>query len=103
MIQEIVYNGRDNSIWLGLRINKELIELSDVTKMQLLINDQVYDSDFFGSGEFSVFDWTQGSGVLILRLGNLGIPVGFYNVELVVFSENNPNGLIWDTIRLRFK
>ena len=103
MIQEVVYNGRDNSVWVGLRVNKVLIDLSDVTKMQLLIKGQVYDSDSLGSGESSVFDWTYGDGILILRLGNLGIANGFYNAELVVFSEDNPNGVLWDTLRLRFK
>ena len=102
MIQEVVYNGRDNAIWVGLRVNRELVDLAEVTKMQLLIAGQVYDSDVHGSGESSVFDWTQGDGVLILRLGNLGIS-GFHNTQLVVFSEDNPNGVIWDTLRLRFK
>jgi hypothetical protein len=103
MINETVFNGRDNSVWVGLRVNKALIDLTDVTKMQLIINSQTYDSDSLGEGENAVFDWTQGYGTLILRLGGLGISAGFYNVQLVVFSDDNPNGVLWDTMRIRFK
>ena len=103
MIQEVVNNGRDNSIWLGLRVNRELIDLSDVTKMQLLLGGNTYDSESLGFGENQIFDWSQGDGLLILRLGGLGISNGFYNVELVVFSADNPNGVLWDTLRIRFK
>ncbi|RLC43908.1 MAG: hypothetical protein DRH70_09470 [Candidatus Coatesbacteria bacterium] len=105
MINEVVHNGRDNAIWVGVRVARELIDLTEVTKMELLMNDQVYSSEVFGSGEAQVFDWTQtqGTGVLILRLGNLSIPVGFYNAKLVIYSVDNPNGVIWDTMRIRFK
>jgi hypothetical protein len=103
MINETVFNGRDNAVWVGLRVNKTLIDLDEVTRMQLLISGTVYDSDALGSGDSAVFDWTQGDGILILRLGNLGISSGFYNAELVVFSDDNPNGVLWDTLRLRFK
>ena len=103
MISEEVYNGRDNSIWVGLRVNKELIDITDATKMQLIIDGTTYDSDDLGAGETEVFDWTQGDGLLILRLGSLGITVGLYNVTLIVFSEDNPNGVIWDIMRVRFR
>ncbi len=105
MIQEVIYKQRDNAIWLGLRVDRELIDLAKITKVELLINDQTYSSaDHGGSTQDGVFDWTQGEGqgVLILRLGMLGVAEGFYNVVLVVYSPDNPNGVIWDTMRFRF-
>ena len=66
MIQEIVYKGRDNAIWLGLRVNRELIDVSDLTRVQLVIDGTTYDSDVLGSGEEAPFDWESEENVLIL-------------------------------------
>lgn len=103
MIQEIVYNGYDNAIWLGLRANKELIDLTYVTRIVITINGTDYDSDILGEGEEAIFDWESQDNVLILRLGSLGVTKGIYNVPVVVYSEDTPNGVKWDTLRLRFK
>jgi hypothetical protein len=107
MIQEDVYNGRDNTLWLGLRMAHELIPLDTVTNMQLFIGDDLmFDAKTLGgSGPDKPFDWnTVGDqGIAILRLGHLSVPVGTYTCKLVVFTENSPNGILWDYLRLRFK
>jgi len=107
MIQEDVYLGRDNTIWLGVRMAKELIPLDQITNLQLFVGDNLmFDaSTLGGSGADKPFDWTSygDQGVLILRLGHLGVPKGTYLCKLVVFTEGSPNGVIWDYMRLRFR
>jgi len=100
MIQETVYKNRDNAIWLGLRVNREVIDVSDLTRVQIVDGDTTYDSDSLGSGEEAPFDWTSEIGVLILRLGGLGLSVGKHIVTLIIFDADNENGVIWDTMRL---
>ena len=107
MIQEEVYNGRDNTLWLGLRMAKELIPLTDVINMELMVGDSLrFNAEVLGgSGEDKPFDWTSYGvlGVLILRLGHLSVPAGTYLCRLLVFTEKSPNGVCWDYFRLRFK
>ena len=107
MIQEEVFNGRDNTLWLGLRMAKELIPLTLVTNMELRVGDSLrFDAETLGgSGPKSPFDWTSygDQGILILRLGHLGVPVGTYLCHLLVFTKDSPNGICWDYFRLRFK
>jgi hypothetical protein len=106
MIQTDVYNGRDNALWLGLRMAKELIPLTEVTNMELYIGDLRFDAEALGgSGPDFPFDWTTYGvdGVLILRLGHLSVPVGTYLCRVVVFTKKSKNGVIWDYLRIRFK
>jgi len=106
MIQEDVYNGRDNALWLGLRMAKELIPLTQVTNMELFIGDTRFDAEALGgSGPDLPFDWTTygDQGILILRLGHLSVPLNIYLCRLVVYTERSKNGVIWDYLRLRFK
>lgn len=100
MIQETVYKNRDNAIWLGLRVNRDLIDVSELTRVQLVDGDTIYDSDSLGSGAEAPFDWTSEEDALILRLGGLGLSLGKHTVTLIVFDADNENGVIWDTIRL---
>ncbi len=100
MIQETVYKSRDNAIWLGLRVNRELIDVSDLTRVQLIDGDTTYDSDSLGYGAEAPFDWESQEGVLILRLGGLGLSIGKHLVTLVIFDEDNENGVVWDDMKL---
>lgn len=100
MIQEVVYKNRDNAIWLGLRVNQELIDPSDLTRVQLKTGSTTYDSDVLGSGEEAPFDWTSEENVLILRLGGLGLSIGRHDLTLIVYDSDNANGVVWDTFRV---
>jgi hypothetical protein len=101
MIQETVYKKRDNAIWLGLRVNQEFIDVSELTRVQLIIDDTTtYDSEVLGYGEAAPFDWESEEDVLILRLGGIGLAVGKHNALLIAFDADNENGVVWDEMRL---
>jgi len=106
MIQEDVYKGRDNTIWVGLRMAKELIPLADITNIELLVGTILLSAEAFGgSGPDKPFDWTSygDQGILILRLGHMDVPANTYLCKLIVYTEKSPSGVIWDYLRLRFK
>ncbi len=105
MISEVVYKGYDNSIWLLLEVNGEAADLSDVTQIQLEVGETTLDSDTLGLGEDEVFDNSEenGDGYLILRLGGTSLAVGTHIATLILFDEDNPNGVVWGKFRLRVK
>ena len=97
MITEIVYKGHDNRINLLLKADGNIVDLSPVTKMELVLdNDEVISSDTYPSA----FDWTSGStGELILDLGDV-VNVGNYVAWLVVYDSTNTDGIVWDKFHL---
>ena len=96
---EYIYKSRDNTIELILKNNGAAVDLSGVTRMILELNDSIsLDSDVIGAGDGNQFDWTEGSGKLILRLGAETIAVGEYTAaKLFVYDADNTNGILWDT------
>jgi hypothetical protein len=107
MIQEDVYDGRDNTIWLGLRVARELIPLNLITNAELFVGDNLrFNAETLGgSGADKPFDWTSygDQGILILRLGHLSVPLATYLCKLVIYTQESPSGVLWDYLRLRFK
>ena len=97
---EYIYKGRDNTIERILKVDGEAADLAGVTQMVLEFSDSVeMDSDVLtpGEGAGNQFDWTEGNGKLILRLGDEDIAVGEYDaVKLWVFDAANANGILWD-------
>jgi len=98
MITEIVYNDRDNEINLLLKADDEAVDLSSVTKMELVVDDTTISSQDYPSA----FDWTTPSttGEVVLDLGGVGLEEGHYVVWLVVYDSANTDGIVWDKFHL---
>jgi len=97
--EEIIHLGNDNAIIRNLTLNGSAADLSTVTRMTVKFGSTVIDSDTTGSGTGEEFDWSQGSGVLVLDFGGLSIPVGIYDAELVVYDSVNTDGIVWDVFK----
>ena len=94
-VAETVYKDRDNAIDLILKADDVAVDLSSVTRMQIVDRDGGFttiDSDTSADA----FDWDTGTtGKVILILGDEEIPVGTYVVSLVVFDPTNTDGIVW--------
>lgn len=91
-IIEYVYKGRDNTNDLKLTADGETVDLSSVTKMELINDDWSVDSD----ESPTVFDWSQGNGIVIITLGGVPeIPGGKNDVSLIVYDPDNTSGIHW--------
>jgi len=92
-MSETIYLNRDNQIILELRSDEQLVDLSGVTRMQLVVGTTTIDS----SGS-SYFDWTDtgyGKGTVIIDAGSANLSTGIYDSYLVVYDNTNANGIIW--------
>lgn len=97
MIYETVYKGRDNSNDLVLKADGAVVDLSGVTKMELIFSGQ---DPVSSTTSPAVFDWSQGNGKLVLTLGDITfLSVGSeYVPELIVYDASNPDGVNWGKI-----
>jgi len=107
-IRERVYNGRDNSIVLGLLVDGSEWSAAAITRVVLTLEDDdgnppvVIDSD----SSPSAFDWTDEAAVLdnvvpvlTMTLGAESIPArDDYVGTLVVYATtlDGNNGTVWD-------
>ena len=94
MITETAYIGRDNTIDIQLLEDGVAVDLSGVTRMTLAFEGAVIADSNEDPG---VFDWDNGNGVVILKLGGLvGLTAGIYHTRLVVYDPINTNGIAWE-------
>lgn len=97
---QLIANGRDNNIQLKLIEDKQPADLTDVTRVLIIIsptdgaNPTTVDSDVAAAGSF---DWSTGGGVLILNFGGLALPADEGVAEVVTIDGTNLNGLTWGT------
>jgi hypothetical protein len=91
---EIIYKGRDNTNDFILKADGVAVDLSGVTKMELVFSDSLTVSSDTST---EVFDWLGGDGKLLLSLG--GIPAfekgDKYEPELIVYDAQNDSGVSW--------
>lgn len=105
---ESVYKGRDNTNDFILKADGVAVDLSGVTKMDLVFPAVTISS----SNNPGVFDWSDGSGKLILSLGgSLKNPVGGnadlqtgkrFEPSLIVYDADNLSGINWGKINIIF-
>ncbi len=97
MITEIVYKNRDNSNDLVLKADGVAIDLSGVTKMDLVFSGQ---DSISSSGNPGFFDWSQGDGKLVLTLGDIDFFIvdQKYIADLIVYDASNQDGVDWGDI-----
>ncbi len=102
MENELVYRDKNNIIAFSLLENGENLTFSQynaITRMQLIFGDVVIDSNNTGEGAQMPFDWSNGQK-LILDLGAVLTDVvpKLYDVQHIIFSLDNPSGLVWGYI-----
>lgn len=105
MINEVIYPGRDNALWVGLRINHKLVDISQIRKVELVFKHTVFSSDVLNNAAETIFDWSQaeGLGVLVIRAGVFTLTKGTYIAKLVIYTQNNLDGLVWDYLKLQVR
>lgn len=95
---EHIYLVHNNKIDQILTEDGTPVSLSAVNRMTLAFEDLIIDSNIAGEGVGEAFNWTAGGGKLILDLAGQSIPVSSYDAQLIVYSSDNPLGIVWGTI-----
>jgi len=91
---EIAYLDHDNVIDVQLQADREPVDLSKVTQMDLVFDDVVISSkDYPG-----VFDWTVGGGLVRIRLYGMQLERRYYDAKLIVYDDSTPHGIVWGII-----
>lgn len=97
-LREIIYLNRDNDITLALANNGIVIDHSSLTRIQLYIDDYLFDSLTLPNS----FDFSNPSK-LIISLGMQTMPIGKYKGRLYVYDLDNELGLAWGDIYIVVK
>lgn len=97
-LREIIYLNRDNDITLALSNNGVVIDHSSLTRVQLYIDDYLFDSLTLPNS----FDFSNPSK-LIISLGIQTIPIGKYKGRLYVYDLDNELGVAWGDITIIVK
>lgn len=103
MATEYVYIGHDNTINLSLRENNVPVDLSYVTQMILLIGDTEISSTNQAATDLILWCQTAyATGEVRMQIGlDDTICVGKYTATLIVYDDNNTNGIVWGTIEIQ--
>ena len=92
---EYIWLGRDNEIDLQMNADDSPMDLSGLTKMELVFDDgTIIDSDISPTA----FDWSVGSGTVKLVLGRESIDSGYYMMTVIIYDATYTNGLIWGRV-----
>lgn len=95
-LSEVIYKNRDNDIIIALMQNGITINHTTLTRVQLSINDYLYDSLIIPNS----FDLTNPDKITI-SLGSQNITVGkYYNCTLYVYDLDNELGISWGKLTI---
>ncbi len=100
MVRERIYISHDNIVMLKLTTDSDNLtqdQYDAITRMTLDFGGVIVDSDIVGEGATQPFDWTS-DRKLILDLGKLSTAIiakHYDSVKHIVYSPDNPNGLVW--------
>jgi len=107
-MKELVFEGRDNSIDLLLKVSTltdptmQVADLTNVTRMVLTREDGLaVDSD----KESAIFDWATlaTSGIVSIQLGHINLKNTKDKWRLVVFDATNDKGIVWGDTDFQIK
>jgi hypothetical protein len=99
-MQELSFEGRDNSIAFLLKANTlldpelKVIDLTDITRMILVREDGLaVDSN----KESAIYDWATlaASGIVTIQLGHINLRNTKDKWRLIVFDPTNTQGIVW--------
>lgn len=97
MLEEKVYNGRDNTIEIALYVGSSILTHTTITRAQLQIGATTLDSNTLAEAAF--FDFTEEDRI-ILRLGDAGLTAGAQVARMSIFYAGSVNGVVWGDIML---
>ena len=100
---QVAYLDHDNTIEMVLKSDGLAVDLTPVSRMVLSSAGQVIADSDLNAG---VFDWSAGSGNLVIALGGLSLPLHreYKNSRLVVYDPTNINGIVWaDDVLIKIK
>lgn len=97
-IEEVIYNGRSNTIALSLTSDNAVIVHNTLSRCQVYVDAMLIDSNVSPA----LFDLTNADR-LLLKFGQAGLAAGSHTATLVVFDALNINGLVWDSFVLVVK
>lgn len=87
-----VYNGHDNVVPLLLTDDGAPVDLSNMTKVQVTLAGQSFDSDV----NPAMFDLAaREDGIISLKFGAAELPANDHPMRVVVFDNGNPDGIVW--------
>jgi hypothetical protein len=95
LLEEIVWNGRDNTIELSLSVDGAAITHTSITRALLIVGATTLDSNTTPA----YFDFTQADR-LILKLGAAGLTVARTTARLIIYDASHANGLVWGDLIL---
>ena len=99
-IIEQVYKGRNNTNDLRLKAGGVAVDLSSVTKMELVCDGLTISS----TTTPGAFDWSVGGGVVNLSLGSVeSLSIGANVFSLIVYDPDNLSGIHWGELILDIK
>jgi hypothetical protein len=101
LITEVFYLTRDNTAGLILKEDNTPVDLSSVTKIEVLDTQCTWSVDSVASPD--AFDIGGVDGKVVLHFGGEPIPAGSYRCQVIVYDPTNINGVVWDEIKLIFR
>jgi len=100
-ITEIFYLTRDNTVDLILKADGVVVDLTAVTKVEVLDTGCAWSVSSEDSP--TAFDIGGIDGKLILKFGNEPIAAGTYRCQIILYDPSNLDGVVWGEIKLVFK
>lgn len=95
MDTEIVFLGRDNTIDLKLKADGAAVDLSGVTAITASFGTRKISSTSSTSGPITWEGADYEDGEIRLHIGDQEIPVGEYEVIIVVYDLTYDDGIHW--------
>lgn len=103
MSTETIYVDRDNKFSLLLKADDVVVDLSTVTKVELLFSESYYNSTHWPDA----FDYATRAtgGIIIFDLAAItSLEAGRdKKAELIIYDDTNADGIVWGQIDLVIK
>ena len=94
-INEVVHLGHGGTVDLILKADSVAVSLASVTQITMTFGTLLVDGSSKALGPIT---WAQGGyavGEMRAMLGSQAIPVGDYNVPIIVYDSTYSTGVVW--------
>lgn len=95
MLEENVYNNRDNTVELALYVNQSLLTHNTITRAIIQVGSTQIDS----ATQPTWFDFTHADRI-IFKLGSAGLSAGGQVGRIVIYDDTYTGGVVWGEIKL---
>lgn len=85
----IFYIGRDNGAYVRLSANGVVVDLNTINKLEIKVGERSFntiDDPSIIKRDGDKYD---------ISLGGSGVAPGFYGMQIVAYSTDNLQGLVW--------